>query len=431
MNTELAYAVIEPGVTQEMLYKHLTDRNLPLMLDVSSSSPDASLIGNMIERGFGHTPYADHFNHCCALEVMLADGSIVQTGFGHFGNSRATNVHRWGLGPTIDGLFSQSNFGIVIQATIWLMPNPEAQGLFLLHIDTDQDLLPAMESLRDLKLNRVLTGAVHVINDMRLVSTFQRYPFEETNGITPLPTLHLDRLKKKWGVSSWNMLGGMWGTQSQITAEIKEIKRKLRDKGRLTVISSEQLARAERYPSFARLLGVRELKQKQAIFKLLRGNPTHAALRSAYWRKRSLPTHCTFEDPSKDRCGILWYAPVIPAERGALEEFLRVSRSIYKFSHFEYNVTFNFTNPRSCSCTLGIQFDPDVESEAVAANECYRLLSKELTRSGFYPYRLGSNCDEVESILYPKTDVYRDFCRALKNVVDPDHILSPGRYMIS
>ena len=42
-----------------------------------------------------------------------------------FGNPRTASVSRWGIGPSLDGLFAQSNFGIVTRMTMWLMPAPE------------------------------------------------------------------------------------------------------------------------------------------------------------------------------------------------------------------------------------------------------------------------------------------------------------------
>ena len=53
----LAYAVIEPGVTQIQLVAYLKEKKIPLWLDCSGSGPEASILGNTLERGFGHTPY--------------------------------------------------------------------------------------------------------------------------------------------------------------------------------------------------------------------------------------------------------------------------------------------------------------------------------------------------------------------------------------
>ncbi|HVI83687.1 MAG TPA: FAD-dependent oxidoreductase, partial [bacterium] len=41
VNEQLAYAVVEPGVTYAQLYKHLRERNLPLWLDPPATAPGA------------------------------------------------------------------------------------------------------------------------------------------------------------------------------------------------------------------------------------------------------------------------------------------------------------------------------------------------------------------------------------------------------
>ena len=57
------------------------------------------------------------------MEIVLANGEVLRTGFGHFGTAKAANVYKYGVGPYIDGLFTQSNFGIVTKIGVWLMPS--------------------------------------------------------------------------------------------------------------------------------------------------------------------------------------------------------------------------------------------------------------------------------------------------------------------
>ena len=83
-NEELGYVTVEPGVTQARLHQFLRDRQSRLWMDATGSSPDCSLIGNAMERGFGHTPYGDHFAHVCGLEVVLPTGEVIETGSARF-----------------------------------------------------------------------------------------------------------------------------------------------------------------------------------------------------------------------------------------------------------------------------------------------------------------------------------------------------------
>ena len=64
---DLGYVTVQPGVTQNDLLAFLKARESKLWMDATGSSPDCSLIGNAVERGFGHTPYGDHFSNVCGF----------------------------------------------------------------------------------------------------------------------------------------------------------------------------------------------------------------------------------------------------------------------------------------------------------------------------------------------------------------------------
>ena len=93
-NEELAYITLEPGVTQQQLYDYLQEKNSNLWMDVTGSYKDHSIIGNIAERGFGHTPYGDHFANVGGMEVVLPQGDCIHTGFGRFANAQAAGVYR-------------------------------------------------------------------------------------------------------------------------------------------------------------------------------------------------------------------------------------------------------------------------------------------------------------------------------------------------
>src|SRR5207237_1638110 len=82
VNRGLCYAVVEPGVTQGQLYDYLRDHKTGLWMDSSGAGREASIIGNTLERGFGHTRYGDHLLSICGMQVVLADGRVLNTGLG-------------------------------------------------------------------------------------------------------------------------------------------------------------------------------------------------------------------------------------------------------------------------------------------------------------------------------------------------------------
>ncbi|TGO32976.1 hypothetical protein BHYA_0275g00020 [Botrytis hyacinthi] len=84
VNSEGAYALLEPGVTFFSLYDYLKEKKLDDQLWIDT--PDlggGSVVGNTIERGVGYTPYGEyHFMMHCGLEVMLPTGELIRTGMG-------------------------------------------------------------------------------------------------------------------------------------------------------------------------------------------------------------------------------------------------------------------------------------------------------------------------------------------------------------
>jgi 4-cresol dehydrogenase (hydroxylating) len=147
VNEECAYVVVEPGVSFFDLYSHLEARNSRLMLSV----PDlgwGSVVGNALEYGIGYTMMGDHHASQCGLEVVLANGELLRTGMGAMSGNPTWHVYKKCFGPTIDGLFAQSNFGIVTRMGLWLMPKPECYGSCHVICRRDADLGALIDTVR-------------------------------------------------------------------------------------------------------------------------------------------------------------------------------------------------------------------------------------------------------------------------------------------
>ena len=128
IDEKLAFAVVEPGVSYQALYDELVRRGNKLMLDVTSGPPQGGMIGNALDKGAGYSPYFDHFGFSCGLEIVLGNGELLRTGDGALDSKDLINWHtsKYSFGPILDGLFTQSNFGIVTRMGVWLLPRPPA-----------------------------------------------------------------------------------------------------------------------------------------------------------------------------------------------------------------------------------------------------------------------------------------------------------------
>lgn len=430
-NADLGYVRVGPGVTQQQLYDYLRARDAPFWLDVTGSSPRHSLIGNIAERGFGHTPYADHFANIGGLQVVLPNGELLTTGFGQYNNAAATGVYRWGVGPHYDGLFTQSNLGVIVEATIWLMPAPEYMQFFSCRIERDEDLPALIELLRPLRLDGTVRSAMHIGNDYKMVSAIQGYPWDQAKGSTPLPEDVMRAKVREWDCGPWNVSGALYGTRATVADARRRIRRQLRGLvKRLRFVDQRLLGLAERFAGpYQRLTGVRlseVLKVLKPVFGMTRGVPSAAMMASNYWRKKEYPAASADLSPEQDNCGVMWLAPVAPTSGAHTAAIWDIVKTTMLGHGYEPSVSITLISERSLDCVVNLSFDRDIPGEDARAMACHDDMLAQLCAAGYYPYRLGI---QAMAKMPPKTAAYQNFFEGIKSTLDPNGILAPGRYL--
>lgn len=425
---DLAYAVIEPGVTQQQLYDFLQDQGDTLRADVTGSSPHTSVLGSILERGYGLSLYADRFLHTLNLEVVLPDGSIVHTGFGRVEGATTRNLYRWGIGPALDGLFTQSNYGVVTKATIELMPRPETGGVLNVQFASDSEFAAAMDSLRELRLRGVLRSAVHIASELRVLASSFQHPQQGSERVETLSADSLNQWAGRCGIGAWNIIAGLWGSRRQVKAELASVRAYLKG-ARITFQSEDQLSFYRRHTRIAKLRYGTGFKRKLELFDLLQGKPSYLPLRAGYWRAPVKPNDDDL-DLVRDGCGILWCAPMIPSTSHHLEMFLARTRSIIATHEFEFNVAVTLLAERASVCTVGIFFNAHDSVERQRARLCYKALLQEYMRLGYPPYRHSSNFELAPASLLRGRDGFSSLQSTIKNALDPNGILAPGRYAL-
>ncbi|MEO8586066.1 MAG: FAD-binding oxidoreductase [Acidobacteriota bacterium] len=435
VNAELGYAVVEAGVTQGQLARHLRETGLPLRLDAVGSGPDASLVGNFLERGFGHGTYGERCGCACDLEIVLADGTVFRTGFGGYADARAASVHRWGIGPWLDGLFMQSNLGIVTRATIWLAPEPGAAAYFVVSVEDEADGGLLLETLRDLKLQGTARSTMHVFNDMRLLGTATRRP-EDVPRTVPLDVADPARtaaMKREFGVRAWAASGLLVATTAaEVRAQRRAVKNALRRLPSLKLVFTiddrwyKRIARLR--AKVPRALGglppLRMWDQLAMGVDLLRGEMRYDTLKSALWRARGTggPTF----DPLEAGAGTVWVSPVLPSTREDLDRIGAIARPILASYGFEYGVTFSLVSDRASAAVISICFDRTDPEETTRAAAAHDALLEAFLENGYVPYR-GTN--RALEILRAANPAFWRVASRIKQSLDPGGVVSPGRYI--
>lgn len=424
VNAELGYATVEPGVTQQDLYDYLQAKDIPLMVPTTGAGPTASLLGNALERGFGITPYADHFGAVLGLQAVLADGRVYQSMLKAAGGHRSDKVFGWKLGPYLEGIFAQSNFGIVSQATLALATRPEriSQFIIFLHDDSFEEAVSRIGRLKR-SLGEVLSG-VNLMNRRRLLAMMvspTHWNPKEVEG-----EVHLRQLAKAHGMPDWAVLGALYGPKEIAAGVKKRISREFSGiSSKIVYLDRARINLAKRLTRWIPSLR-KPLDSASLALDILEGKPSEVALPLAYLKNprpdRSAPLH-----PDKDGCGLIWYAPLVPIDPSLARDFCHDVTRICIENDIDPLITLTTVTPRCFDSTIPILFDRSSPEKSRQARACYNALLKAGRSMGIFPYRL--DVDAMADVLQSAESPAADLLRKMKSVFDPHDILDRGRYV--
>lgn len=439
VNEELAYAVIEPGVTYEQFNAHLRNKGYRLWIDCTDGSGQGSVIGNALERGIGETPYGDHFGNLCGLQVVLPDGELVHVG-GAVQGLKTWHTHKWGVGPYLEGMFTQSNLGIVTRAGIWLMPQPECYNSFVYEIRDERHLRKVLDAFRRLSLSGVVNTKLHMINDFVSMTILTQRISEQVPQHAPLSDADLAALRTKYGVAPWSCAGGIYGTTGQVRLQRALLREALSPYGRLIFISDRLLPflqgvidRAWKSDFFRRLveLGARTslpvLESAPHVHKILQGIPTEYFVKHAYYRYRR-PRPEQDVQPARDRCGLIWFAPVLPFSNTQVWPFLEVCKQHFAAHGFDFYVAMLLMNPRSVVCLMAVIYDQEDADETAHSQQLYDELLALMRERQFQQYRAGL---QSWGELFKDAPELQRLNARIKAALDPDGIIAPGHYGVA
>ena len=436
VNEELAYAVIEPGVTYEQFNAYLRERGHKLWIDCIDGTAQGSVLGNAIERGVGETSYGDHFGNLCGLEVVLPDGEVIRTGSTRQG-LKTWHTHKWGVGPYLEGIFTQSNLGIVTRAGIWLLPEPESHNSFVFQVFDESVLPKVLDAYRHLALTGVITTKMHMINDFVSMSILTQRMSESVSQSGALTDADLDRLRHKYGVSPWSCAGAIYGAPALVRLQRSLIRKALGPYGKLIFVADWQVPWIERIVRWSwKSDAMRWLTQKLAgtslpmlesapfVHKIQQGIPTEYFVKHAYYRYRhSRPVGDVH--PARDGCGLIWFAPIVPFTNEHVWPYLDEARKIYAAHGFDFYVAMMLMNPRSMICLMAVMFDRESPQEVEQSKRLYDALLAHMRERHYEQYRAGFAAWDT---LYDDAPELKRLNDRIKAALDPANILAPGHY---
>jgi 4-cresol dehydrogenase (hydroxylating) flavoprotein subunit len=382
VDAELGTALVEPGVTYQQLQDYLQERKIPLWLDFPAPGPLVSPVGNTLERGGGLTPYGDHFANSCGMEVMLADGTLLRTGLGEVPDTRSWQVSKYGVGPYLDGLFTQSNFGIVTKLGLWLMPAPPAYRTVLVQWDRDADVARAVEAIRPLRLDGTIPNFGVLFNATLALTSFATRAQVYT-GPGAIPEDVALKAAQGFHIAAWNYLFTLYGRPEQIAPDADIVKRELEAAGGRVIFDVHD-------PMQSNELGLQS-------FKLLN------------WAGGG---------------GLAWFSPVCPTRGVDMLRQNEIARRIMGQHGLDF-MTGATVNGREMLNVMPIVYNRADAAQTQAVKACFHALIAAFSQAGYGLYRTGIGFMDEATTLNSPTSVAVN--RRIKQALDPNGILAPGK----
>lgn len=400
VNDDLSFCVIEPGVTFDDLYAELEHRGGKLMMSPTAGPKDGSVLGNSLDKGGGSGPAGNHFDNVCGMEVVLGNGEVIRTGDGGLDVPTHPNWHvtKYSFGPALDGLFTQSNYGIVTRAGVWLTRKPAHMRLFFFTFPDDSDLSEIIELIRPLKAANMVPTLIRATNDLYLLSSQERHPRSEATNCSPLSNDERRELQKAYGTGAWTVSGALFGENEAATLNSMErVRKHFEASGKSRYIPDE---------------AARNMPHLQAAVNSNSGKPAAGELGMLKWR------------PGE---GAIWLTPGAPMIGSVINELQAACREIANSNGLDYMASF-VCGPRFARGVHAIIYNRGDADECKRADLVYRAMSEVFRDRGIFVGRAPTSYQSFHQ--EQRTPAIVDACAAIKRALDPNGIIAPGRYGI-
>ncbi len=417
------YVVVEPGVSYFDLYSTIQERGLNLWIDCPSPGW-GSLLGNALDGGVGVTlaPYRNHFDAQCGIEVVLPDGRLMRTGMGAMPGAQTWQQFKPGFGPRIDGLFKQSNFGVVTKMGFWLMPAPENHTTGTVTVPRYRDIIALVDIISRLERSKIVQGLWTLSSPTAGLPPFAAHESGPPEPVNPQVTavlndpagIDMDRLEVaalSAGLAFWSCDINFYGPRQFIEAQWACVREAMAaipgaeftlNPIRSLPLSAEQQAQTRDLGPF----GIPSLKTFD------------------------LGPMVSYE--GEPVTGHIFFSPVIPRTGEAALEALELFAGIAR----KYNLPFPPLQLPSTIFERAFLFAIGLPvTRSATVNGHIRAIFRELVavaaERGWGEYRTAPAFYDLIMDTYSFNDhAMRDFLETLKDAIDPGGIMSPGRYAI-
>ncbi|MGV2951402.1 FAD-binding oxidoreductase [Glutamicibacter sp. AGC46] len=403
VDDRLCYAVVEPGVTFFDLFEYIKERGLKVWMSVPALGW-GSVMGNMLDRGYGMTPLGDHVKSLCGMEVVMPDGDLVRTGMGAMDGTELGPIFQGGFGPTLDGLFTQSNYGVVTQVGLWLMPAPHTYVNGDIFVDNEAHLPQLIDILTALRREEIIQNNALCGNVVR-AATMRGSRADFWDGEGSIPDWRLEEMRQEFGIGQWNCKFAFYGDRELCERRLQIVK------DRISVIPGARVD--ARFYSGEEGLALQHEDIATQDRTQMAGVPTLKPLSTVGW--------------AAENGGHIDAAPIIPARGELVAEFYQEAKKLYEKHGFDLYIGYHLY-PRHMVHVTMIFFERGNEEMLTRARALYSELLDAARARGYAPYR--SHVDYMDRIADGfdfNGNAARRLQEKIKDALDPAGVLAPGK----
>lgn len=337
------------------------------------------------------------------MEIVLPNGEVLRTGMGSLPGKNGADNPTWqsfqhAYGPSIDGIFSQSNYGIVTKMGFWLMPAADHQS-YMITFPREEDFGQIVDIIRPLAQKGILGNIPqlrHAVQELAVTGKAKSHWYQGS-GRMPREAVE-EKMRAIYGADvSWCFYGTQYGDRASIESQLDLIRTEF---GKIP--GSKLLLPSDVPPDH----------YLHSRVQVCSGVPILKELDWLNWVPNA--AH-------------VFFSPITPTK----SQDARVVHNLIDRLHEKWGFD---TFPTLCVAgremhyIANIVYDRGSEDEKRRARGLMREMIAEAAAEGYGEYRTHLLfADQVAATYGWNGQALRKFNETIKDALDPNGILAPGR----